>query len=137
MVLVIEVKTELRDLGAIERTLGWMSARPGRRRRLGWRPRRVLACLLCLSTEEIEDTIHANREALAREFPLRARPVAAIVADGLHDGQRGTRGLALIDPRSRRVAWLRPSRADGRRSPAPYRDYADFIRTTAVADRAH
>ena len=33
------------------------------------------------------------------------------------------RNLALIDPRSKRRQWLRPSRVDGRRSAAPYADY--------------
>jgi hypothetical protein len=40
----------------------------------------------------------------------------------------GGRGLALIDPSSRRRAWLIRTRLDGRRSPAPFADYADAAR---------
>jgi hypothetical protein len=38
------------------------------------------------------------------------------------------RGLALVDPTSRRRDWLLPTRSDGRRSSLPYRDYADAAR---------
>jgi hypothetical protein len=34
------------------------------------------------------------------------------------------RGLALIDPRSRRRDWLIPTRVDGRRTVLPYQDLA-------------
>jgi hypothetical protein len=35
--------------------------------------------------------------------------------------------LAMIDPSSRRREWLIRTAVDGRRSAAPYADYADFI----------
>ena len=124
---VIEIKTELRDLGAIERSLGWYEREAWTAaRRLGWRPTRVVGCLLLLATEAVELRITDNRPELARSFPTRARELANVVA-GQFDGRPLKRGLALIDPRSRRAAWLRPSRVDGRRTPAPYADYADFI----------
>jgi hypothetical protein len=52
--------------------------------------------------------------------------MAAVVAhsDEPVDGH----GMALIDPVRKRVAWLIPSKIDGRRSTAPYRDYADAAR---------
>jgi len=132
LTVVIEVKTELHDLGAIERTLGWYEREAwAAARRLGWRPSRVMGMLVVLSTAEVDESIRANRDALAREFPLRARHLAGTVGDGHLHAARGARGLALIDPRSRRAAWLRPCRVDGRRSAAPYRDYADFIRQDA------
>ena len=37
-------------------------------------------------------------------------------------------GLAMIDPSSRRREWLIRTTVDGRRSAAPYVDYADFMR---------
>jgi hypothetical protein len=37
------------------------------------------------------------------------------------------RGLALVDPSSRRRDWLIRTSVDGRRSPASYRGYADFL----------
>jgi hypothetical protein len=36
-------------------------------------------------------------------------------------------GIALIDPRSHRKEWLLRARSHGRRTPAPYRNYADFV----------
>jgi hypothetical protein len=129
LLLVIEVKTEFRDLGAIERQLGWYENEAwSAARRQGWRPRRVAGVLILLSTAAVEDRIRDNRDGLARTFPARARDLSAIVSDGGIGPEGPRRGLALIDPRSRRVAWLRPSRVDGRRTPAPYIDYADFVR---------
>jgi hypothetical protein len=130
--LVIEVKTELRDLGAIERSLNWYEREAWAvARRLGWRPRRITGCLLLLATEAVETRLRENRDALARLFPGRARELANLAAEGGVDPSRPRRGLALIDPRSRRTLWLRPSRVDGRRTPAPYVDYADFVRQAA------
>ena len=44
LLLVIEIKTELHDLGAIERSLGWYEREAwAAARQIGWRPRRVLA----------------------------------------------------------------------------------------------
>ena len=136
LLLVIEVKTEIHDMGAVERTLGWYEREAwAAARRLGWRPRAVLGCLLLLSTEVVERRIRDNRDVLDRAFQLRAREVAAIVSDGVRRGAARSRGLALIDPRSRRSLWLRPSRLDGRRAPAPYRDYADFVRQSGQTSR--
>jgi transcriptional regulator with XRE-family HTH domain len=129
LILVIEIKTELRDLGAIERAIGWYEREAwAAARRLGWRPRRVLGCLLVLSTEAVDQRIRENRDALARVYPLRATDLAGVVRDGGAAALRASRGIALIDPRSRRNAWLRASRADGRRTANPYADYADFVR---------
>lgn len=127
LVLVVEVKTELRDLGQIERSLGWYEREAWvSARRLGWRPRRVAGVLLLLATEANEDRLRSNREALDGGFPVRAVDLRRVV-DGADAGFDG-RGLAMIDPRSKRRVWLRATRIDGRRSPAPYRDYADFMR---------
>jgi transcriptional regulator with XRE-family HTH domain len=132
VVLVIEIKTELHDLGAIERTLGWYEREAwAAARRLGWRPRGVVGCLMVLSTHVVERRILDNHAAIDRAFPLRARHLAALVADGQQPRSSDRRGIALIDPRSRRDAWVRPSRLDGRRTPAPYADYADFVRQDA------
>ena len=129
LLLVIEIKTELRDLGAVERQIHWYEREAwAAARRLGWRPRRAVGCVLLLSTDAVEQRIRENRDALARSFPGRARDLATIVADGRASSSNPKRALALIDPRSRRPSWLRPSRVDGRRSDAPYADYADFIR---------
>lgn len=127
LVLVIEVKSELRDLGQIERTLGWYEREAwAAARRLGWRPRSIVGALLLLATEENDVRVRANREALAAAFPVRATGLTAIVAIG--SAPHRARALALIDPRSKRRTWLCPTRVDGRRSALRYRDYADFMR---------
>jgi hypothetical protein len=74
--------------------------------------------------------VSMNASALKSFFPLRASELSRLLADpSLGVDTRRSRGMALVDPRSRRTAWLRPTITDGRRSPAPYRDYADFMRT--------
>jgi transcriptional regulator with XRE-family HTH domain len=134
--LVIEVKTVLLDVGQIERTVGWYQRQAlGAARRLGWRPATTTAWLLLLMTESNEAAIRGNREALAQSFPARA-------GEPLDRASPAERGLAMIDPASRRRDWLVRSRTDGRRSPAPYEDYRDFVtrrsmpvRTRATATR--
>jgi transcriptional regulator with XRE-family HTH domain len=129
VLLVIEIKTELHDLGAIERSLGWYEREAwAAARRLGWRPRRVVGCLLLLMSDAVDRRILDNREAIAQRFPLRSGDLWEMVAAGARAPSGPLRGVALIDPRSRRQHWLRPARADGRRTAAPYRDYADFVR---------
>ena len=66
--------------------------------------------------------------------PLAAAEIgpAASVLNGLVAGRAleplSRRGVAMIDPRSKRRDWLRSLAIDGRRSKLPYRDYADFMR---------
>jgi transcriptional regulator with XRE-family HTH domain len=125
--LVVEIKTTLDDIGAVERQLGWYQRSASEvAGRLGWRPRRVLGWLLILASEEVEGVLRANQDLLSRAFPVRARSMSALVANS--DEPVGGHGLALVDPVRKRMAWLIPSRIDGRRSPAPYRDYADAAR---------
>jgi hypothetical protein len=125
--LVIEVKTEIHDLGGIERTIGWYEREAwAASRRLGWRPRRIVAGMLVLATAANDARVTENRHAFGRSFPIRARALTDLIAGG-QVPDRG-RFVAMIDPRSRRDAWLRPLRLDGRRSPPPYSDYASFMR---------
>lgn len=127
LVLVIEVKTELHDLGQIERTLGWYEREAwAAARRQAWRPRRVVGTLLLLATEANDERIASNRDTLSTGFPIRAAALTTCLSTGVAP-DRG-RSLALIDPRSKRRQWLRPARVDGRRSRSPYVDYADFMR---------
>jgi transcriptional regulator with XRE-family HTH domain len=127
--VVIEVKTEIRDLGAIERTLGWYEREAwAAARRLGWRPRQVIGCLLLLATDANEARVADNRATLKTGFPIRATSLRQVVSEPM-PAPPGLRAMALIDPRSRRRDWLRPSRIDGRRTPSPYVDYADFMRS--------
>ena len=135
LMLVIEIKTEIPDLGAIERTLGWYEREAWvAARRLGWRPDKVVGCLFLLATEMNEARIRDNQAAFSAGFPVRATELRRIITNEVPP--RPARAMALIDPRSRRQNWLRPSRLDGRPTPSPYVDYADFIRVIQTRRRS-
>jgi transcriptional regulator with XRE-family HTH domain len=134
--LVIEINTRLDDLGALERQLGWYERMAWQAaRRLGWRPRRVVAVVLALASDEVESVVRSHRDVLGIAFPVRAGEIAALLADS--STAIGGRGFALVDPASRRRAWVIRTSLDGRRSRLPYRSYADAIRPAASSiDRA-
>jgi transcriptional regulator with XRE-family HTH domain len=135
LMLVIEIKTEIRDLGAIERTLGWYEREAWvAARRLGWRPNKVVGCLFLLATEMNEARISDNQASFSARFPIRAGELERIMSSEVPP-PHGARALVLIDPLSRRQNWLRPSRQDGRPTPAPYIDYADFMRVIQTRRR--
>jgi transcriptional regulator with XRE-family HTH domain len=126
VLLVGEIKTELHDLGEIQRTMGWYAGESGSSaRRLGWEARVVVRCLLVLATGDNDARIAANRELLRQAFPARSRRVARIVADP--SSATATAGLVMFDPRARRRQWIQGVTADGRRAVAPYLDYRDFV----------
>ncbi len=126
--LVIEIKTEIRDLGAIERSLGWYERDAiVAARRLGWQPKHAIGCLLLLATAANDARASANGVPIGVGFPTRAHELGGLVQAGSGPRPHG-RAVAMIDPLSRRTAWLRPLHQDGRRQPAPYLDYADFMR---------
>ncbi len=136
VLLIIEVKTELHDLGAIQRQLGWYEreAWPAARR-LGWWPTRATSALLLLATRAMDERVAENRRAFDQDFSGRAPALSAMV-DGAIPEPR-LRHVAMIDPMSRRAAWLRSLRIDGRRTEAPHADYADFVRAREHRSRAH
>jgi transcriptional regulator with XRE-family HTH domain len=126
-VAIVEIKTRLDDLGAIERQIGWYERSAyDVARRLGWQPRLAVSWLLILASHEVETTLRANRELMARAFPERARAMTERLSGG--GPPIPHRGVALIDPRSKRRSWLIPSSIDGRRSAPPYATYADAAR---------
>jgi transcriptional regulator with XRE-family HTH domain len=130
LLLVIELKTEIHDLGQIERSLGWYEREAwAAARRLGWRPTREMGCLLLLATEANDVRVATNRASIEAGFPLRARHLLSVVSGGPAPSEMG-RAIAMIDPHSRRQVWCGALRIDGRRSPAPYLDYADFMRSS-------
>jgi transcriptional regulator with XRE-family HTH domain len=122
-----EIKTEIDDLGRIQRTVSWYEREAWQAaRRIGWRPTSTTTGLLVLMSTENDARIQANREILRRAFPSRAGDLARWLATSGEISPPSA--LAMIDPRSRRIDWLRPSTSDGRRSSAPYRDYRDAAR---------
>jgi hypothetical protein len=119
VLLVIEMKTEMDDVGRIERTITWYRrTAASAARRLGWTPRSIQVWLLVLATVVNDGRIAENRMVLSQSFPDRAPTMLA---------GRARAGLALVDPSRRRRDWLIRTRVDGRRSPCPYRNYADFM----------
>lgn len=125
--IIVEVKTRLDDIGGVERQIAWYEREAfGVARSLGWRPRRTRAWLLLLASDEIESQISLHRDLLRRAFPDRAPAMRAVFLQGAADAR--PRGLALIDPTSRRKEWLISTRSDGRRSATSFRDYADAAR---------
>lgn len=128
--LVIELKTEVHDLGQIERSLGWYEREAwASARRFEWRPRALRGCLFLLASSANDARVAENRISFDAGFPLRSRHLAAILA-GDPSPDRGGRAIAMLDPASKRRAWCRPLRIDGRWTAAPYADYADFMRKT-------
>jgi transcriptional regulator with XRE-family HTH domain len=123
--VIVEIKTILDDLGALERQVGWYERSAfDAARRLGWQPARTITWLVMLASAEAEAVLRSNRVIFAQAFPIRARAAMVWMADRAKPPPWG-RVLALIDPASRRRDWLIRTRLDGRRSDAPYRDYAD------------
>ncbi len=132
--LIVELKTRFDDLGAIERQLSWYErSASDLARRFGLRIRHVMSWLILLASEEVDTAIRVNTDALGAAFPARAAEMMAIVGTSSSPGGIWTpggssRGMALIDPASKRREWLLKSRVDGRRAVAPYRDYVDAAR---------
>jgi len=123
-----EVKTEARDVGGIQRQVRWYERMAwSAARRFGWQPRLIVVGLYLLATVANDELVSLNREVLAQVFPVRAQGLAAALASPETADRPTAWALAMIDPLSRRAAWLRASRSDGRRTQAPYRDYADFM----------
>jgi transcriptional regulator with XRE-family HTH domain len=127
-VLMGEIKTELHDLGQIERTMGWYERSAWRAASgLGWRPRSVVGILFLLATAAVEKRLAENVHAIKQSYPVRGIKVQAWLDRGSVDTPAG-RGLALIDPRRRGRRWAWASMIDGSRAAPPYLDYAAAAR---------
>lgn len=123
-----EIKTEVHDAGAIHRTLAWYERESwAAARRQGWSPRRLTSSLLLLATEANDKRVVENSTLLRQSCPVRARALGAWLSETGRESL--PRSLAMIDPSSRRRNWLIATIGDGRRTPAPYGNYADFMRS--------
>ena len=96
---------------------------------LATRLRSITIGLLVLCSSENDARVVANAQLLDRAFPGRARDLGAWLTTAGTKSRPSS--LAMIDPRSRRIDWLRATISDGRRSTAPYendRAAADALR---------
>ncbi len=121
---LVEVKTELRDAGALERQVERYAAGclvVARRR--GWRVREIAVAVVVLASKANDAFLVTNRQVLGASFPIRGQAAIASLVGG--DPVRG-RMLLMLDPDRRGRRGLTRSAADGRRTPAPYRDYRDY-----------
>ena len=134
--LVIEVKTQIHDIGGIERTLAWYEqAANSAARARGWRHRSVAVALLCLDSREVADTLRGSRPVAEAAFPVGAHAFAAWLADPASTSPLPGRALALVDPRRRGAAWLIGARSGGRRRQPGYDGYADAAGRLASVPR--
>ena len=142
--LVVEIKTEVHDIGETLRTLRWhadhaLSAAHAR----GWRPRSVVPVLIVLGTREATDRLIEAQPLLASALPGDGRQLLALLADDdpapSQDGSVGRshptsgpvaeRGyVGLIDPQSRRAGWLQSIPTRGRRPRTRWVGLAHFLR---------
>jgi transcriptional regulator with XRE-family HTH domain len=124
--LVIEVKTDLVDIGGTERQLRWYRASAVRAAEaLGWKPRRVEVALLVLAANTNDACLADNADLVRQSFPADAGQLQALVREG--EALPGP-AVAFVDPGSRRQQWLMRGRIHGRRTPFAHADYADFMR---------
>lgn len=134
--LVMEIKTEIDDLGRIQRTLGWYQHEAWTAAaRLGWRPRAATAVLLLLATRANDQRLRANAAIVREAFPTEAAGLRQVLTGS--DASTGRWGIAMIDPCSRASIWLRPTTLDRRHAQSPYENYAEVARRlSASADCA-
>lgn len=123
--MVQETKTDIPDMGAIQRSVAFyerMAAAEARR--IGWQPRRIAVLVVLLDTEVVARRLADNREIVVRAFPAPIREMTAWLADPACLMPEGW-AMGTCDPASRAAAWLRPTTLGSRRSAPAYRDYAD------------
>jgi transcriptional regulator with XRE-family HTH domain len=128
VLLVIEVKTELVDLGGLERQLGWYEREAMRAaRRLGWSPIAMQAAALLLATATNDERLRQNAESIVQAFPRRWSELMAVV--GRSGTPAATWAIGMIDPHSKARVWCRATVLDGRRTAAPYRTAGDYLQS--------
>jgi transcriptional regulator with XRE-family HTH domain len=133
-----EIKTEMLDLGRIQRQIRWYEREAWTAARaLGWRPRLIVVGLYLLATTANDEAISMHRQLVGQLFPVRATQLSEILERASELVRPPGWALALVDPLSRRAAWLRPAWVDGRRAPAPYSNYADFMDSWRRRRRSH
>ena len=126
-IVISEIKTELRDAGALERQVErYVRSCLGVARERGWVVEEIVVVVVVLATAANDAFLIANRHVMKGAFPVRGRVAVATLLDG---APAPGRMLVMLDPRRRGRRAILRSTADGRRTAAPYRDYAAFAAT--------
>jgi transcriptional regulator with XRE-family HTH domain len=120
-----EVKTDLPDVGGMQRQVGWYEQASARvAQRLGWRPTRTAVALICLDSRMIAERLLANRELLRGAFPGRPADLSRWLSGQAPHPPTG-RTIVVTDLAPYRGLGIRPSRLHGRERPATYDGYAE------------
>jgi transcriptional regulator with XRE-family HTH domain len=121
---IIEVKTDLPDVGGLQRQVTWYEREaPYAARRLGWHPASTNVIVICLSSAAVAARLREHRELLGPAFPGDPRTAERWLRDPGASPPAG-RTLALTDLARRRDPALQPSGLHGRGIRPAYRDYA-------------
>lgn len=123
--VVEEAKTEIPDMGGLQRSLSFY-AREARAvaAGFGWPARSVTVLVVGLDSEAMVRRFADNRAIVEQAFPGSVPVMAAWLADPGAPAPHGWT-FALVDPTVRGEAWLRPAMLGTRRRPPAFRDYAD------------
>jgi transcriptional regulator with XRE-family HTH domain len=126
--LVDETKTDIPDMGALQRSVAFYEREAPRvAAALGWRPVRTVVMVLGLDSRAFGRRLADNRDLVTAAFPGDVGRMAEWLADPAASRPRGWT-LAVADPAFRGEHWLRPTTLGPRRRPPAYEDYADAAR---------
>jgi hypothetical protein len=123
--LVEETKTDIPDMGALQRSLAFYEKEAvAVARGYGWDPLTVNVLVVALDSETIARRLADNRDLVRLAFPAPVPDVLRWLEDPNAPRPRGW-AIGTCDPASRRAAWLRPTTLGSRRTPPAYANYAD------------
>ncbi len=122
--LLSEVKGDLPDIGGMQRQVSFYqrAARQAMAER-GWRPGAIATLVVALDSRPVHAALRTSADALVTAFPGSPAAMHAWLAGG--GGPAPPDTIALVDPASRRAAWLIRTPITGRRSPPAYSGYAE------------
>jgi transcriptional regulator with XRE-family HTH domain len=125
--VVEETKTEIDDLGGLQRSVAFYEREAvGVARSLGWSPRRVVVIVAVLDTASVARHLRDSHEAAASAFPANVEATRAWLRNPRAAPPRGWT-IGAVDPASRREDWLLPTSLTSRRRPV-YANYRDAAR---------
>jgi transcriptional regulator with XRE-family HTH domain len=121
--LLGEIKGDIPDPGALQRQVAFYEREAsGVMRRLGWPAARIATLVVALDTAPVHATLRAHASLLGPAFP--GTPAGFTAWLRTPHLALPPRTIALVDPRSRRTAWLLRTPLSGRRSQAAFASYA-------------